>query len=179
MTRVPVLGVGVDSIERAELVPRVLDMVDVERRSTVTYLNVHVSNLAQRDEALRRFLNASDLCYCDGNGIVHGARILGHRLPERMTGADWIWDLAAAAEARLRLYWIGGEEGATEEAARKLVARYPRLDIRTDHGFHPRSGRENDACIERINRASPHIVLVGMGSPTQERWVAERREEVR
>ena len=95
-----------------------------------------------------------------------------------MTGADWIWDLAGAMEGRLRLYWIGGNEGVTAEAAQKLVERYPGLEVHTDHGFHERSGEEDDACIARINQVAPHIVLVGMGTPTQELWVAERRERI-
>ena len=178
MSRVEILGVGVDPIRRDELIPRVEAMIADGGQATVAYANVHVLNQSQSHPKLRAFLNQVDLCYCDGNGVVKGARILGEELPERMTGADWIWDLAAYAEGKLRLYWIGGAPGVTEAAADTLRARHPRLEIFTDHGFHPREGAEDQACIERINAVNPHIVLVGMGTPTQESWVAERRNRI-
>ena len=68
--------------------------------ATVAYLNVHVANQASRHSDLKEFLQSVDLCYADGAGVVLGARLLGHELPERMTGADWVWDLAARCEDR-------------------------------------------------------------------------------
>jgi N-acetylglucosaminyldiphosphoundecaprenol N-acetyl-beta-D-mannosaminyltransferase len=154
-------------------------LVNAGGAHTVTYVNVHVLNQAFGDPSLRAFLDQADLVYCDGNGVRLGARLLGERLPERMTGADWIWDLAATAEGRWRLYWIGGEPGVTDAAAVALQQRHPRLAIGTDHGFHGRSGPEDAACLNRLNAFDPDIVLVGMGTPEQERWVAERRAQIR
>jgi N-acetylglucosaminyldiphosphoundecaprenol N-acetyl-beta-D-mannosaminyltransferase len=170
--------VGIDPIRRDELIPRVEALVEESGQATVAYANVHVLNQAQSHPHLAAFLNSLDLCYCDGNGVVKGARILGSELPERMTGADWIWDLAATAEGRLRLYWIGGDPGVTHAAAQRLRDKHPKLEIFTDHGFHAREGPEDEKCIHRINEARPHIVLVGMGTPTQEAWVAERRARI-
>ena len=176
MARVDVLGVGVDALTWPELLAAVSAAIATGGPSTVAYANVHVLNVAQRDAALRAFLNAADICYCDGNGVVLGSRLLGQPLPGRMTGADWIWLLAAAAsEAGWRIHWIGGEPGVTAAAAAALRARFPALSVSTDHGFHARAGVDNDACLARLNRARPHIVLVGMGTPIQERWVADNR----
>jgi hypothetical protein len=52
------------------------------------YANVHVLNTAYVDGDLRRFLNRSDLVYCDGAGVRSAARLLGQNLPDRMTGPD-------------------------------------------------------------------------------------------
>ena len=62
------------------------------------------------------------LCYCDGNGVKMVAQILGESLPERMTGADWIWDLARRSAGRHKLFWLGGAPGVTERAAEVLRA---------------------------------------------------------
>ena len=150
-----------------------------ETHRTIAYANVHVINTAAHHPPLRDFLNTVDVCYCDGNGVVLGAKLLGEVLPERMTGADWIWALAAEAERQgWRLYWIGGAEGVTAAAAAALQARHPALIVDTDHGYHAKDGPEDDACIARINAAAPHIVLVGMGTPIQEDWVAAVRERI-
>ncbi len=169
------LGVAVDGLSFAGVLAQVARAIDEGRPWTLTYANVHVLNSAASDPELRAFLNGADLVFCDGNGVRLGARLLGQDLPHRMTGADWIWELAAAAEGRWRLYWIGGEPGVTERAAEALRARHPRLAIASDHGFHPRSGPEDEASLARIHAFRPHILLVGMGTPEQERWVAARR----
>jgi N-acetylglucosaminyldiphosphoundecaprenol N-acetyl-beta-D-mannosaminyltransferase len=168
---VDLLGVRVHAVDRKELIERVGAFVSGDRPATIGYANVHVLNTAARDPELRRFLNGLDLCYCDGNGVKWAAAATGQALTERMTGADWIWDLAAAAEGRWRIFWLGGEPGVTEAAAARLRERHPRLDIHTDHGFH----EEAAPLLARINALQPDIVLVGMGTPVQERWVERWR----
>lgn len=174
---VDVLGVRVHALDLPGLLRAVDDLI-LRGRATVAYANVHVLNEAVKDKDLRGFLNDADVCYCDGSGVVLGARLLGRSLPERMTGADWIWDLAAHAEGRYRLFWLGCAPGVTEAAALALQARYPALDVVTDHGFHEKTGPENDALIARINEARPAILLVGMGTPVQEAWVAQNRAAI-
>jgi len=171
--RVEVLGVGIDPVNRGGLLNVVERLVE-RGGATVAYANAHVLNLAVRDPELRAFLNAADLCYCDGGGVRLGAWLLGEQLPERMTGADWIWDLAACAEGRWRLFWIGGEPGVAAAAAARLRECHPRLPIETEHGFHT----DDDALLARVNHARPDIVLVGMGTPLQERWVATHRGRI-
>lgn len=176
--RIDVLGVGVDRCDLRGLLDAVGRLVDARGKATVAYANVHVLNTSASDPALRAFLNGVDVCYCDGSGVVLGAKVLGEVLPERMTGADWIWDLAQEAEGRWRLHWLGSEPGVTEAAAAKLKERCPRLEVTTDHGYHAKEGPENDATIARINAAKPDIVLVGMGTPVQEAWVAANRAAI-
>lgn len=172
--RVDVLGVGVDPVDRAGLLDAVAALV---RRggATVAYANVHVLDVAHGDEGLRAFLAAADLVYCDGGGVVLGTRLLGRALPERMTGADWIWDLAARAETEgWRLFWMGGEPGVAAEAARRLQERHPGLVVATEHGFRA----DEAAVVDAMNAFAPHVVLVGMGTPLQERWVANNRARI-
>lgn len=169
--RVRLGGVGIDPVDRAGLLDRVAHFVAADARATVAYVNVHVLDVAAHDAELRRFLNEADLCYCDGVGVVYGARLTGQALPGRMTGADWIWDFAARAEGSWRVFWLGGEPGVTDTAAAKLRERHPRLQIATDHGFHT----DIAPLLARINAFRPHVVLVGMGTPTQERWIARWR----
>jgi len=177
---ISILGVSVAAISWEELLRAVTAWAEhPETPKTVTYANVHVINLAQKDASLRAILNESDVCYCDGNGVVLGAKLLGQTIPERMTGADWIWDLAAAAEGKWRIFWLGGMPGVTEAAAAKLQEAHPWLQIATDHGFHHTSSDANQACLERINAFEPDIVLVGMGTPIQEEWVATNRASIK
>ncbi len=170
--RVDVLGVGVDPVDKDALFDTVAAFVARGAPTTVAYANVHVVNVAATDTALRAFLSAADLVYCDGAGVRLGARLLGADLPPRMTGADWIWDLAArAAREEWRVFWLGGEPGVTARAAERLRERHPSLVAESDHGFHD----DPAPLLARIRAFRPHILLVGMGTPLQERWVARHR----
>ena len=165
-------GVRIAAGGWAELLERVDQLVADGGRHTIAYANANVLNAAYGDAELRAFLNAADVCYCDGNGVRFAARVLGNVPPERTTGADWIRDFATHAEGRWRLFWIGGEPGVAAEAARRMRTQHPQLEIETEHGFH------DDDVVPRMNAFRPDVVLVGMGTPVQERWAASQRDRI-
>jgi len=177
---VEILGVLVDNISRRYLITGVEHFARSGGRYRVMYANIHVLNTAYDDAELRRILNQADLVYCDGAGVRLGARILGRYLPERMTGADWIYDLCLVCQDKgVTLYLLGGEPGVAAEAARILTARYPDLGIvGTHHGHYDHNGPENDAVIAEINALHPDILLVGFGTPLQEKWIDRHFERL-
>jgi len=170
MSRIEVLGLPVDVLEQSGLLSAVEDLVEAGAGGRIAYLNVHVANTAASNPALAAILHSTDVVYCDGEGIRLAARWLGQELPERMTGADWIWDLAALAEKKAwRLFWLGGRPGVAAAASEALKQQHPTLQMETDHGFH--SEEEQEALLTRIQAYAPHIVLVGLGTPLQEQWM--------
>lgn len=180
--RVNVLGVGVDPVSVAELHARILGFVREGRHALVLHANAHGLNLSYRDPELRSFFDAASLVFCDGAGVLLAARILGERLPERITYADWAWQLAGFAEREdLSLFFLGARPGVAERAASELRARYPNLKIAgVHHGYFDRTvgAPENEAVLEEINAASPDVLLVAFGMPLQERWLMQNWERI-
>ena len=174
-----VLGVRVDGVSLQRLIHQVESFATSGRRHSVMYANVHVLNTAYRDADLRRILNQADLVYCDGAGVRLGARLLGHHLPPRMTGADWIKPLCAACAAEeITLYFLGSRPGVAARAAESLRASYSWLHVAgTYHGYLA-DPAICAAAIAAVNAARPRILLVGMGTPLQEKWVAAHRHEL-
>jgi N-acetylglucosaminyldiphosphoundecaprenol N-acetyl-beta-D-mannosaminyltransferase len=177
---VEVFGLRVDRLDLSGLLRLTESAVDANDRRTVMYLNVNVANRAYRDADLRSALEAADWVYCDGEGVRIGARILGEKLPERMTGADLVWDVAELAARRgFRVFWVGGARGVAERAAEKLVERFPGLRIAgVHHGFFVKEGVESRDVIGRINSARPDILMVGLGTPLQELWASRNRGDL-
>ena len=172
------LGVRLDPIALEDLLDWVVESNRGPTPVTLMYLNVNVANQARNNGNLRLALNAADLIYCDGEGIRIGARLLGRKIPARMTGADFIWDLAARCAAEgLSLFWLGGEPDVARRAVEQLSFRFPALQIAgTHHGQFKKT--ESRKVTEAINSAHPDILLVGMGTPTQELWVSKHRKEI-
>jgi N-acetylglucosaminyldiphosphoundecaprenol N-acetyl-beta-D-mannosaminyltransferase len=183
--RVGILGVGVDPLTVEELHARILCAVREGRHDLVLNVNAHALNLAARDRALRDFLASAPTVFADGSGVVLAARLLGGRLPGRITYADWIPRLAAFGEGEgLSFFFLGGRPGVAQGAARKLGERYPGLRVvGVHHGFFDKStgSPENEALLEEINAASPDVLLVAFGMPLQEYWLMEnwQRTEAR
>jgi N-acetylglucosaminyldiphosphoundecaprenol N-acetyl-beta-D-mannosaminyltransferase len=71
-----------------------------------------------------------------------------------------------------RIFLLGTEQVIVERAAERLRVRFPGLEVAAHHGFFDLDGAENAAVLERIAAFAPHVVLVGMGMPRQERWIA-------
>ena len=155
-------------------------LIRAGERGLVLNANANCLNLCYEDPELRAFLNGADVVFCDGAGVMLAARLLGGRIPERVTYADWAWRLAAFAEAQgFSMYLLGARPGVAREAARRLKARYPDLDIvGVRHGFfdHSADSPGNEAVVREINDARPDILLVGLGMPLQEYWLMENRD---
>jgi N-acetylglucosaminyldiphosphoundecaprenol N-acetyl-beta-D-mannosaminyltransferase len=168
-TTINVLGVCVQDVSLSNLIRRVEDFLASDGRYRVMYANAHVLNTAYQDPDLRRILNTANLVYCDGVGVRLGARLTSQCPPERLTGADWIDDLCRACEKNGHtLFILGGEKGVAEQATQVLRARYPGLIVA---GTHPGFFNDGSAVIGAINRARPDILLVGLGTPLQEKWI--------
>lgn len=178
--KVDVLGVGVDPITVEELHEEISRFVENGGHALVLHANVHGLNLAHRDERLRNLFNQAPIVFCDGSGVMLGARILGHRIPERITYADWMWRLAAfAGERGYSFFFLGGRPGVAEKAATTLRERFPGLRIAgVHHGYFDRGGAENEAVVAKINTALPDILLVAFGMPLQEFWLTENWEKI-
>lgn len=182
MSRVEILGVPVDPLTREQLARQLERYVGEQAHALVLHANVHGVNLAQQLPWLRALYRRAEVVFCDGSGIILGARILGHAIPERITYADWIWQLAEFACARgYSLFLLGAARGVAEQAAAQLRRRNPDLRIAgVYYGYFDKTpgSIESEAVIAMINRARPDILLVSFGMPLQERWLSESWDKI-
>jgi N-acetylglucosaminyldiphosphoundecaprenol N-acetyl-beta-D-mannosaminyltransferase len=168
-----IFDVPIDLAQPADLLRTVSGWAADARPRRVMYVNAHVVSQSRMTPDLGGALRRADLVYCDGHGVPMAARVLHREVPHRMTGADWIWGLAALCElSGQSIYLLGSEPPIAREAAARLARWYPRLDVvGAHHGFFELGSPHNQRVIEDIVEHQPRIVLVGMGTPKQELWV--------
>lgn len=177
-----ILGVQVSSITVNEVHAYIAGIIQISQKSVILNVNVNCINLSFTLPWLRRYLNQADLVFVDGAGVMLGARLLGYKVPQRITYADWMWQLAEFAEPRgFTFFFLGARPGVAEKAARRLKERFPNLCIvGTHHGYFDKTpgSLENEAVIQRINAVRPNILIVGFGMPLQEHWLMENWDRI-
>lgn len=172
-----VLGVRIHKVTFAEALEHAVRLA--ERRGRDLLMTPNADHLLRwhHDPSFRALYEHATFVIADGTSVVWASRVLGDPLPERVAGSDLMPALCErAARAGLGYYFVGGSPGDAERAAAVLAERAGRdgcvgIDC-PPFGFE-RDPAYRDALAERIARARPHIVCVGLGSPKQERLMVE------
>jgi N-acetylglucosaminyldiphosphoundecaprenol N-acetyl-beta-D-mannosaminyltransferase len=132
-----------------------------------------------KDQRMQVLYSEADLRVADGMPLVWAARLQGTPLPERIAGSSLLRPLArrASIEGR-RLYFLGGDTGTAEAAAKKLAAEFTGLMLAGwSSPWLPTE--PDDAAVEptrqALTEARPDIVLVALGSPKQEWLISKLR----
>lgn len=143
-------------------------------RTRVAFINAHVINTAANDPAYARVLAGADRNYADGSGMALAARLLGAGLVDNVNGTDMFPLLcAAAAEAGQTIFLLGGKPGVAEAAAKTVHAMgYGSVIAGVHHGYILRGDAEGQQAVDAVNASGASILLVGMGVPMQDIWIA-------
>jgi N-acetylglucosaminyldiphosphoundecaprenol N-acetyl-beta-D-mannosaminyltransferase len=175
--------VPIDPVTRDEALERISQLVAARAGGTVFTPNVDHVVLAADDVGFRRAYANTSLSLVDGVPVLLAARLLGHPVPEKVSGSDLVQPVVErAAASGWRLYLLGGMPGVAERAAALLRERYPRIviagiDAPTIDMETPPAARAG--VLERVRLARPDVTLVALGSPKGELWSAEAREALR
>src|SRR4028118_46669 len=164
-----------------DLIDYVVEAAKLEKKTIVGNVNVRAMNFAYEFPWYQDFLNNADLVFCDGFGVLLGAKLQGYSLESvhRMTCPDYIENLALACEQQdVSLFLLAGKPGVVDKAIAKLRAVTPNLKIQGHHGYFEKSGKENDSVIDKINNFKPGVLYVGCGMPLQERWILDNLSRI-
>jgi N-acetylglucosaminyldiphosphoundecaprenol N-acetyl-beta-D-mannosaminyltransferase len=179
---VAVLGLPFDNVTMHEAVELIEKKIEDGGFHQVATANVDFVINAINDPSLQELLCSCDLIVADGMPIVWASRIMGPKLKERVSGVDLIPHLAElASNRRYGIYLLGASEKSSSRAAEVLQERYPNLRIvgRYSPPLTSLADMDHEAILGRIEQARPDILLVAMGHPKQERWLAMHRHRLK
>ena len=174
MRAVDLFGMPLLSATRDEAVSLLL----APGRRRVAFVNAHCVNVAFDNAEYREALDSADLLLPDGAGVELAARWHGARLADNLNGTDLCPDLLAQAARRgMAVFLLGGRPGVAQAAADALQTRFPDLRVAgVRDGF---AGADPANAIVAINESGAHILLVAMGVPLQDLWLARHRDMLR
>lgn len=173
---VELFGVGIADTKLEDAAAWIVRRAQHRLQSSVAFLNAHCVNTLYRDEIYKRALAGMDRVFADGSGMRLAARASGIALQDNVNGTDLFPVLCRkAAAAGTGLYLLGARPGIAAAAGQQMQAVNPGLRIAgTRDGYF--QGEAGEArVIDDINASGADIVLVAMGVPTQEVWIARNR----
>jgi N-acetylglucosaminyldiphosphoundecaprenol N-acetyl-beta-D-mannosaminyltransferase len=181
-------GIAVSPWRWADLLAAVQDALTGGGPVAITSLNPDYARRAWRSPALRDWINAFDAVCVDGVGVQLLCPLYGFVAPQRLdTDAAVPRLLGLCARTGAPVFLFGSAPGIARAAADTMVTAVPGLAVAgVEHGHHDllagSPGEFPAAATERIvadvNASGAAVLLVGLPTPLQQRWVVENRDRL-
>ena len=167
------LGVGFDALTRGETIEFAKRLIEEHSSAYMVTPNPEIVMQTWDSEEVRAAVNGAELVIPDGIGVVKAANILGTPLKERLPGIEISADiLSYLAESGKSVFLLGAKPGVAELAAERMKDTFPGLKVcGTNDGYF----KEDSAVIAKINAERPDFLMVCLGAPKQELWMAKNR----
>lgn len=175
MGRIQLLNTEIDNISMEEALDRIDAMVQGRKPAYVVTPNLDHIVTIERDAYFREAYAHADLILADGKPLLWIAKARKTPIREKISGSDLFPRLAElAANKGYTMFFLGAGEGIAAQAAEKLKKQYPGLRIAGCYA--PPIGFEQDRSavheiIQRVQTVNPDILVVGLGTPKQEKFL--------
>jgi N-acetylglucosaminyldiphosphoundecaprenol N-acetyl-beta-D-mannosaminyltransferase len=173
-----ILGSRVDATSYAEACDRIQIWAASQTSCYVIAANVHVVMTGYWHSEYQQIVNGAALVTPDGMPLVWTMRQLGIKQQSRVYGPDLMlaWCERAAAVG-LPLYLYGGTETMLAKLTEKLSRQFPALPIAGSYAppFRSLTLEEEEQDCDRIKASGASVVLVALGCPKQELWMARQQ----
>ncbi|WP_292899169.1 MULTISPECIES: WecB/TagA/CpsF family glycosyltransferase [unclassified Nitratireductor] len=170
-SRRDILGTEVAVIGREGAMALLSEKIATRQFMPVTFLNAHNANVTIADAGFRAILPRF-LVLADGIGVDLASRILfGEPFPDNLNGTDFVPAFFRSHKDRLKIALLGARRENALAAVGKLAEQAPQHDFVFLHdGYF--NAQQEEAILAQLEEMRPDVLLVAMGVPRQELWIA-------
>lgn len=135
----------------------------------------HLMNL-QKDREFYEAYRAADHVVCDSQIVRLAARFLRSPIVETIAGSDFLSQFYFHHKSNpdISIFLLGAREGVAQKAMQIINAKVGRAIVIGAHspsfGFE-RSETECRELVRIVNESRATVLVVGVGSPKQEKWI--------
>ncbi|MFT5851683.1 MAG: beta-1,4-glucosyltransferase [Colwellia sp.] len=182
---ISLFGLTVKNVSMDEAIDWITSTHEQKHKTQIGFfVNVHSINLSISNRQFFEQLSKANGLFADGSGMRLAARKAGFLLKGNNNGTDMLPHLCKRCiEKNQSLYFLGAQPGVAQKAANELQIQFPGLNIAgTEHGYtdiNTTEGKDSEHIIAAINNSGCDVLLVAMGSPIQEKWLLEHRDQLR
>lgn len=176
-----ILGTRIDATSYEDATRKIISLAKEGESCYVCAANVHMVMEAFDDPEFMQIVNGAVLVTPDGMPLVWGLRKLKIETAIRVYGPTLtlhVCESAANSDIPVALY--GGTEESLAAFTAFLHDRFPGIRVVCGIAppFRPLTVEEDDAYTRQIIASGARILLVGIGCPKQERWMAEHTAKI-
>ena len=176
LEKIRFLNLGADAGTFNAALEELAGRLETGEPAQAAVINTDVAVRADRDEKLREAICGMEYLFLDGMPLVWLARFYGHKNVEKISGSDLVPALCGrAAQAGKSVFILGGAPGVPEQAAENLKKRFPGIRIAGTCSpplSFERSRQMMQEAARTVREAAPDLLIVCLGCPKQERFVA-------
>ncbi|MCK8071264.1 WecB/TagA/CpsF family glycosyltransferase [Vibrio sp. 1CM23M] len=177
MKRIKFLGCPIDSATMVESVGAIKSRILNELFTQHVVVNVAKIVNMKNDFELSKSVTDCDIINIDGMGVVWGARMLGHEVPERVAGVDLFHQLNGMAEAEgFPVFFLGATEDVVHRTAEVMQGNHPNLNIAGYH--HGYFWDDEETLVKRVKDSGAKLLFVAITSPKKENFINKWRDEL-
>jgi N-acetylglucosaminyldiphosphoundecaprenol N-acetyl-beta-D-mannosaminyltransferase len=152
-----------------------------KQSSYVCVANVHSCIETYQDATFAQVVNQADIVTPDGMPLVKALSWLYGIKQDKVSGPDLMPVLLQASEKQgLKVYFYGSTDEVLDKLKDFCQVNYPKLSIAGMYSppFRVLTEAETQTEIQQINESGANIVLVALGCPKQERWMANMKGKI-
>lgn len=171
-------SVQISPVTFSEFISFIKDSIEKEKKIVIFYHNIYVNNLANKNPVFAQIINSADIIHADGTGIWLGAKLtLDSYNFERFNLTDYGYEyIKFCNDFNLKIFLLGNTDSILRKTYENLISKFPNLKIAgIKNGF---SDVEDQNLVENINNSGTDILLVGMGTPKQEKWIYANKDKL-
>lgn len=170
------LNVWIDDLTMEQLIDR-LDA------GVVFTLNLDHLYILQTNRDFYEAYCQADFVTADSRYVWWGLRAAGRRIQDKVSGSDLVPAFCnrRAADPATRVFYLGAAPGIAQRALERTNARVGRELVVGAHSpsmNFVNDEREIAEVVRIVNESGATVLIVGLGAPKQEVWIARNRHRM-
>jgi N-acetylglucosaminyldiphosphoundecaprenol N-acetyl-beta-D-mannosaminyltransferase len=176
-----VIGFKVTALSFDAQIELILRWASWHLSKVVCVANVHMLMEGHTNSDMGSVLCNADLVTPDGMPLVWVMQLIGGAKQDRVAGMDILVALSQKSPAQnISVFFLGSETQTLKMMRERLHKQAPKLQIAGMEPlpFRPLTPNEDEAIIRQIHESGAGIVLVSLGCPKQELWMAQHKGRI-
>lgn len=177
------MGLPVDATDFSSLLQLMETAAGQNAPFLISTPNVNFLVKSQQNSEFRESILLSDLCLADGMPLIWMAKFLRIPIYERIAGSDLFGRLKSTNSKvrRLRVFLLGGTEGAAAAVCEKLNAQRGGLECVgvLNPGFGTIEEMSTKQIIDTINSSGSDLIAVFFGAEKAQAWLMHNHRRLR
>jgi N-acetylglucosaminyldiphosphoundecaprenol N-acetyl-beta-D-mannosaminyltransferase len=180
--KLKIISLQVHNISFGECLERVAHLGFSRTPSFVCFANVHMVIEARNSPLFLQQLNNATLVLADGKPVAKACYWLYKKKQDRIAGMDFMPALFNYLHEKkgAKIFLLGSTNLVLNSIKEKINSSFSNIQVAgaVSPPFRTLTNEEQQHLTEQINSSGANFVLVALGCPKQEQWMAEHYKKI-